>query len=359
MIYLFLDADDFLASRKIAALKRALGDAEMADLNFSSVEGPRSNAAELFYLAETMPFLTERRLLVVNGYLAHLDKRMGASKGTDNAAYDEAAVLLTGFTRPVETCDMVFVDGSVDKRRHLWKGFTQSKDGTERKITGLADLATGKQIVLEELATPDPKQLPGWIAGKAKAEKIDIDGAAVAMLANFVGADLRRLENELAKLAAYAAGRRITGADVQKMVSDASEALIWDLTDTLSLRDGRKAMTALYELRRGDANPFYLLTMMARQYRILIKVKDAVQTGGGNEYDIAKRVGESPYPVKKAMAQTRAYSIRELEGIMDQLLRADFAMKTGADPETEIDVLVAELTERDEGKRQSAKGKRS
>ena len=44
---------------------------------------------------------------------------------------------------------------------------------------------------------------------------------------------------------------------------------------------------------------------------------------------------------------------------MDQLLRADFAMKTGADPETEIDVLVAELTERDEGKRQSAKGKRS
>ena len=312
MLYLFLDADDFLASRKIAALNRALGDAEMADLNFSSVEGPRSNAAELFYLAETMPFLTERRLLVVNGYLAHLDKRMGASKGTDNAAYDEAAVLLTGFTRPVETCDMVFVDGSVDKRRHLWKGFTQSKDGTERKITGLADLAAGKQIVLEELATPDPKQLPGWIAGKAKAERSTIRRRGSGNAGKLCWAqDIARLENELAKLAALCCGaahyrgRRAKNGERRQRGPD------WDLTDAVSLRDGRKAMTALYELRRGDANPFYLLTMMARQYRILIKVKDAVQTGGGNEYDIAKRVGESPYPVKKAMAQTRAYSMRE------------------------------------------------
>jgi DNA polymerase-3 subunit delta len=346
MIYLFLDADEYLLSRKVAELKAALGDPEMADLNMSTVEGNRTNVAEILYLAGTMPFLAERRLLIVNGFLAQLDKRMAAGKGTDGVAYDEAARLVDELRNAPETCDILFVDAGVDKRRHLWKGFAQGKGNDERKVPGLADLVKEKVIVHEELTTPDPKQLPAWISRYAQDNKIAIEGQAVQMLANFVGADLRRLGNELQKLSAYAAGRRITAADVQAMVSDASEALIWDLTDALSQRDGRKAMRSLYELRRGDANPFYLLTMMARQYRILIKVKDAVGAGGGNEFDIAKQVGESPYPVKKAMQQARAYRMKELEAIMDRLLHADFAMKTGANPETEIDVLVAELTQR-------------
>ncbi|MCB0099874.1 MAG: hypothetical protein KDE46_29275, partial [Caldilineaceae bacterium] len=90
----------------------------------------------------------------------------------------------------------------------------------------------------------------------------------------------------------------------------------------------------------------YLLTMITRQYRIMVKVKDAASSGGGNEYDIAKLVGESPYPVKKALQQSRQYKIEELDAIMERLLETDYAMKTGADPETAIDVLVAELTQR-------------
>jgi DNA polymerase-3 subunit delta len=344
MIYLFLDADEYLVSRRLAALKRALGEPEMADLNTSTLEGNRASASDLLYQASTMPFLAERRLFIVEGYLSQLDKRMGASKGSDAAAYDEAAELLDGLVVLPDTCDLVFVDAGVDKRRHLWRGFSQAARG-ERKVPGLADLIKAKTIVQEDLATPDPKQLPGWIARYAKDAAISIEGQAVAMLANFVGGDLRRLESELQKLAAYASGRRVTAADVQAMVSDASEALIWDLTDALSQRDGHKAMRALYELRRSDANAFYLLTMIARQYRILIKVKDAMSTGG-SEYDIAKQIGENPYPVKKAMGQIRTYQIQELEAILDRLLRADFAMKTGADPETELDVLVAELTQR-------------
>jgi DNA polymerase-3 subunit delta len=159
-----------------------------------------------------------------------------------------------------------------------------------------------------------------------------------------VGPNLRQLDNELNKLAAYARGRSITTDDVRLLVSDASEALMWDLTDGLSQRNKRKAMRALYELRRGDANPFYLLTMIARQYRIIIKVKEAMAQGMHNEYEIAKAVKESPYPVKKAMGQARAYSFPALEQAMEQMLEADMAMKTGANSETEIDLLVARLT---------------
>lgn len=164
------------------------------------------------------------------------------------------------------------------------------------------------------------------------------------MLADFVGPHLRQLDNELEKLALYASGRAVTADDVKRLVSDVGEALIWDLTDALSQRNGRGALTALYELRRSDANLFQLLTMIARQYRIIIKVKEALGRSGGDEYAIAERIGEKPYPVKKAMAQASKYTSAELDAVLDRLLVTDYAMKSGADAETAIDLLVAELT---------------
>ncbi|MBX3054379.1 MAG: DNA polymerase III subunit delta [Caldilineaceae bacterium] len=341
MIYLFLDADDYLLSRRLAVLKAQMGDAEMADLNVTDLAASQTDAADILYHAGTMPFLAERRLVIVRDYLGQLDKRMGASKGTESAAYTEAARLLKDIVHVPSSNDLVFVDKGVDKRRHLWKGFSSEGE----KSDGLADLIASGRAVLEEMGTPDARQLNGWIMRAAKEEKIGIDGQAVQMLANFVGPNLRQLSNELQKLAAYAGGRTISGADVKLMVSDSSEGLIWDLTDALSQRDGRKAMRSLHDLRRGDANPFYLLTMMARQYRILIKVKDAMGRGSSNENEIAKEVKESPYPVKKAMQQCRRYRMEELESVLERLLQADFAMKTGVDPETEIEILVAELTQ--------------
>ena len=348
MIYLLLDCDEYLTSQFVRNCKAALGDAEVADLNTNEVVGNQTSAGDLLSQASMMPFLAERRLLIVREYLGQLDKRVAASKKTDSAAHMEAAQLLEGLPSLPDTCDLLLID-AVDKRRQLWKGFTLAETPKQkgRKVSGLADLVKQAAVKQEVLATPDPKTLSGWINQRAKAKAIAIDGRAIRMLADFVGPNLRQLDNELDKLAAYARGRAISADDVKLLVSDASEALIWSLTDALSQRNGRNAMRALYELRKGDANPFYLLTMMARQYRIIIKVKETTTANPrGNEYDIAKLVGESPFPVKKAMQQSRQYSATELDDIMERLLEADFGMKTGTDPETEIDVLIAELTQR-------------
>ncbi|MEZ4673735.1 MAG: DNA polymerase III subunit delta [Caldilineaceae bacterium] len=348
MIYLHLSCDEYLSGQRILALKRELGEAEMADLNTTTLQGDQVSAADVLGEASMMPFLAAKRLILVNGFFDSLDKRMAASKGTDSAAHQMAAQLLTGLATLPDTCNVLFIDTAVDKRRALWKGFTLSANEkhTEQKIPGLDLLIKQEVIVQEELATPDAKALAGWLHSYARSQKITIEGRATQTLAEFVGPNLRQLHNELQKLATYAGDRPITVDDVKLLVSDASEALIWDLTDALSQRNGRRAMHSLYELRRGDANAFYLLTMIARQYRIMLKVKSAMHQSRGNEYDIAKVVGEKPYSVKKAMGQANNYALQELIEIMGRLLESDYAMKTGANPETEIDVLIAELTQK-------------
>ncbi len=335
--YLFLAPDEFLLAKRLTQLKQALGDPEMASLNLAELDGGRSNASDILYHAGAMPFLADRRLIIVRGYLNSLESRLGTARSPNKTAQAEARQILESLADTGLSNDLVFIEDKLDKRRAIWRGF----DG----LAGLDQLSNNGHLAIEELNTPDARALPAWIANTARRDGIKIDGRAVQMLATYVGADLRRLTLELDKLRAYAADRAITPDDVQRLVSDTSEALIWDLTDAIGQRDGRKAMRALYALRRNDANPFYLLTMITRQYRIMLKVKDETTRTSGNEYDIAGRVGESPFPVKKAMAQSRNYAIPQLEGILDRLLSSDFAMKTGADPNTEIDILVAELTQ--------------
>ena len=335
--YLFLAPDEFLLGQRLGQLKQDLGDPEMASLNIAELDGARSDASDILYHAGALPFLADRRLIIVRGYLAHLESRLGTAKSPNHTAQAEARQILEALADPGLSNDLVLIDDKLDKRRAIWRGL----DG----LAGLDQLSKDGLLAIEELNTPDVRALPAWIANAARRDGIEIEGQAVQMLATFVGADLRRLTLELDKLRSYAAGRSITPDDVQRLVSDTSEALIWDLTDAIGQRDGRKAMRALYALRRNDANPFYLLTMITRQYRIMIKVKDETSRGPGNEYDVASRVGEKSFPVKKAMAQSRNYALPQLEGILDRLLSSDFAMKTGADPNTEIDILVAELTQ--------------
>lgn len=348
MVYLLLDCDEYLAGQRLAELSAALGDPEMASLNTTALAGPKTSAADILGHAAMMPFLAPRRLVIVEGYLNYLDKRMAASKDSDSAAYGEAVVLLDGLASVPELCDLVFVDSAVDKRRHLWRGVKLSASGERkaRAVPGLDELAKDQTIHMASLGAPDAKALPSWIQRRAREKSIAIEGRAVQQLANFVGPNLRQLDNELEKLATYAGKRPVQAADVMLLVSDASEAMIWDLTDALSQRNGRQAMFALHSLLRAEAHPLYLLTMIARQYRIILKVKEAMGGGRGHEQDIAPLVGEKPYPVKKAMQQAPSYSLAELEGILDRLLEADFAMKSGADAFTEIDLLIAELTQR-------------
>ncbi len=348
MVYLHLSCDEYLSTQRITQMKRALGDPEMADLNTATLRGEQTNGPTILGEASMMPFLSEKRLLLVYGYLDQLDKRMAASKTTDSAAHQEAARFLSGLADVPDTCELVLIDQAVDKRRGLWKGFAlpETDKATARKIEGVEALSKKGVITAEAFTTPDARNLPGWIQSYARTRNIAIDGRAVQTLADFIGPNLRQLHNELEKLATYVGNRHITAEDVKLLVSDASEALIWDLTDALSQRNGRRAMQSLYELRKGEANAFYLLSMIARQYRIMLKVKSGMRRGGGNEYDLAKLIGEKPYSVKKAMTLANNYSLSELIDIMDRLLEADYGMKTGVDGETEIDVLMAELTRR-------------
>src|SRR4051794_21593483 len=64
-----------------------------------------------------------------------------------------------------------------------------------------------------------PKDLARWVVDHAKVHKVTIDPQAAAQLTDMIGADLGRLDSELAKLAITTDGKRIEPHHVNEGVS--------------------------------------------------------------------------------------------------------------------------------------------
>lgn len=344
MIFLLHGSEELLRIERLAAIREALGPPELADLSTTWLDGRKASVEEVCYYCDVVPFLTPRRLVVVEGLLAYLGKRLRPKHGLKDGAIDrqdapgtsEAALkgLLDYLPTIPETTDLVLIESDRMSRTHP-------------VVKVLSPLVPeGKaEIVLCE--APDQRDLARWILARAKLKGAAIDRAAANDLATFVGRNLRLLDIELDKLVAYRGNEgAITREDVRLLVPYVQEANIFDMVDAIGRRDGATAMRLLRELQRDGAAPLYLLSMIVRQFRILLQVTDQMQVGLDHQA-IAKAIGLHPYPTQKAMQQCRNWQAADLEAVYDRLLATDLAIKTGKLPDDlALDLLVVELSQR-------------
>jgi len=100
-----------------------------------------------------------------------------------------------------------------------------------------------------------PKRLQPWITERARSvHKITIDLQAADQLADLIGDDLGRLDNELAKLALQVTGNKVTAADVTQGVAFQREQEMWHLTDELTRGRPADAMRRWRQLVQMDSS---------------------------------------------------------------------------------------------------------
>lgn len=353
MITLLHGPEELLRSERLAAIRAALGPAELAELSATWLDGRKVAVAEVCYHCDTAPFLTPRRLVVVEGLLARFSRKGKSSKQAGPEPVTEAGPdgderakappaprdkerdqFLAYLPALPETTDLVLIEGDLADRR-------------DALVKLLLELAARGQAQVLECQAPAQAELPAWVIKRAQSKGARIEPAAAHDLAAFVGRNLRLLDNELEKLAAYRGGEgAISRQDVRLLTPYAQEANVFDMVDAIGRRDGAVALRLLHELERDGAAPLYLLSMIVRQFRILIQVAD--QMGQGLDKDaIARAIGLHPFPTQKAMQQSRQWRMADLEAVYDRLLETDLAIKTGqlAD-DLALDLLVVELSRR-------------
>src|SRR4029079_11532577 len=184
-----------------------------------------------------------------------------------------------------------------------------------------AAIPHGRGLVRE---FPRVQDVAGWVRGRARLVDVDMDESAVRELSALGGADLRRLDSELRKLGAYAAGRTMTRADVREMVIG-RDVQTWALLDALAERRLDKALRALRALYSQGESPEALLGRdIAPHYRRLMVARElSLATRAERAQIDIPALGLNPATLGKWTEQAAAFEPAELERALDVLLTLD------------------------------------
>ncbi len=320
--YILHGDDEFSRRAAVQAMRDQMGDPSMADLNTTVLDGKTATAADVLSAARAMPFLSDKRLVIVEGIITWLSRKNAGKSG--KAELDQ---LGEGLAHLPESARLVFVEpGQISDRNAILKLAREIPGGYHKEFKPLTK----------------PVQ---WIKKRAQEEYgVEIEHPAAVALANVIDDDLRAADSELAKLSTYVnAERAITEADVALMTAYVAEANIFEMVDAMGRRDGATASQLLHQLLKDD-DPLRIFGMIVRQFRLLILAREFLSTGGTPK-QAGKALGVHPFVGEKAAGQARAFSQEALETIYRFLLDTDISIKTGKiDADLALDLLFAGIS---------------
>lgn len=321
MLKLIYGKDEYRAKKRLGEIIAEFLISDPNRMNLSEIDGAEANYPEIDQAISTLPFLADKRMIVIANLL---------TKNKDSelkAKILERIKTIENGKEAKDEIDIIFHEsGEPDKRTGLFK-----------RLSKTAELFNPLQGA----------ELDRFIKESVSARGGKIDFSAVRLLNFGIGPDLNRLENEIGKLWLYAQadGREeITESDVDLLVELETGSNVFHFVESLAAKNTKKAPEYLYNLLSGGEPEIRVLSMIVYQYRNLIILKDFL-TRGEAPAGLAAKAKMHPFVVQKTLPLLKKYSLADLIQIYSYLQEVDAKMKNGSiDQKLALDLIVAKLT---------------
>lgn len=319
-VYTLFGAEEYLrnlAAKTIAEF--ALKDAKLRDFNLSEISLNEVELKSAIASAEQLPMMDSRRVVLVT------DVVVSGVKTRNNISEDDEDFLKSYLSNPSETTVVIFVADELDKRRKISKLFLNNSVAVEFKA-------------LQE------NELIYWAKEKVRELKADSDEKAMRHLVGLVGSDVRKLTNEVEKLAAAAISTNYIDFDlVDSLVPNTRDLDNFALTNQLLANNKSGALRVMKKILDDGAEPVMLLGLLSYNFHRLFVAKEMMEQGmSEREVDSTVRL---PYNQRtEFLTSARRTKKETFSYILKRLARADQAIKTSvATPRLQIEILVCEL----------------
>ncbi len=316
MIIFLYGEDSFRAKEKLNKFKQKfITEVDSSAVNLVELDGKKVTLNDLNKAMATQSFLSKKRMIIIRDIL----------KQNKTQQTEVLELLKKGKYREGQDDNIIiFLDTKVDKRSALFKYLKASKFS-------------------EEFIKLKDKVLVKWIQQRVVQIGGRINQAVATYLAERSDGNLWALSNEINKLVAQKGKKEISQEDVEQTYLIQIDDNIFNLTDAVGARNKKLALKLIDEQLSSGVNEIYLLTMIVRQFRILLQLRVELDKGKGNYREIAKELSLHPFVVQKALAQASKYKLDDLKNIYKKLLDADIRLKRGENGRTVLEMLVVGL----------------
>ena len=292
--YLIYGEEAYLRNQNRDKLVKALSG-DINSMNFNRYEGDAADPAQIIDMAETMPFLSDKRVILVE------------NSGFFKNGCPELAEYLKA---PSETTFFKFAEKEVDKRKDMYK--VLSKTGFEMSCDA-----------------QDENTLKTWIASKVRNEGKTISPRALAFMLERVGTDMSNISTELEKLICYCLDKNeITEGDIDAVCANWLTNRIFAMTDAIADQNQKRAIDLYYDLLALKEPPAKILALIARQFNLMLQAKELSSNHRDNS-TIASALKIAPFLVSKYTGWARNFTFEELKAALEMCVSNDEAVKTG------------------------------
>ncbi|MDQ6696794.1 MAG: DNA polymerase III subunit delta [Actinomycetota bacterium] len=321
-VHLVKGADDVLRGEAVSRLvTRLVGDGDRG-LLVDEFAGNDYELGAAVDAAQTPPFLTEQRIVVIR-HLGRFSK------------LDELAGLLAYLAAPLSTTALVLV----------WE---RPPDSTARLVAVPAKLSTAVTAAGGEIVSADAptgKGRSGWVGERLAGAGLQVDGPARTLIAAHVGEDAGAMVGLIERLVGvYGPQARLTQPDIEPFLGAAGGVPPWELTDAIDHGDVPTAVDRLQRTLAGGRHPLALMSTLQSHFLRMLRLDGADVTSEREAADILGLKG-STFPARKALTQARRLGSKRLIRCVGLLAEADLDLRgTRAWPdELIVEVLVARL----------------
>ena len=309
-MYLLTGEEVYLRSQYKKKLQDALvSPDDRVNMNF--YQGKGISVQELIDQAETLPFFSERRLLVIE----------------DSGFFKSASPELAEYLEQVpDTAYFLFVENDVDKRGKLYK--TVKKNGR-----------------IAEFSRQTEDTLMRWILGILKKEQKNITRSTMELFLEKTGTDMNRISMELEKLISYTLGKEmITAEDVEAVCTAQTVNQIFEMINAMAQKNQRRALDLYYDLLALKEAPMRILYLIARQFNQIMQISELNSQGLGREA-IAEKLGIQSFIVRNGLRYGRSFSQEQLRCAVETAVQTETDVKTGKlDEKLAVELVIVEMS---------------
>jgi len=320
MIIYIYGEDTFLSHQYLTQqIDRFKKERDPQGMNVVIVDGIKEEADRLWVDISASPFLAEKRLIVIQNLLTSKRAETLESfvEGISRHAIPEQNVVI------------------------FWQGQPAGKSKIAQELHKiLAKEKWAKEFVLLSGAA-----LSAWVKNEITTRGGSIAAPAVQYLLQHASIDMWHLHSLVDQLIAYAAGTEISLAHVQLFLEEKVDDNIFNMVDAVVSGNKKLAFTLLEKQRRMGEDDGYIFSMILRQFRILVSMRDLFDVREQiSSSDMATELKVHPFVVKKSLPLIKKYSLEALKNIYYKLLEIDIKTKTGfANQSWLIDLFVGNL----------------
>lgn len=297
----FLSGDaDFLREQALSRLVAAYLDPATRDFNLDQLRGGDTSAEELASVLATPPMMAERRVVVV--------------RDAQQLAPTAREVVERVVSAPPPGLALI-VSANVP-------------EGSKAKFY---DVLTERATAVN-FAALAPLDAPGWAMERARSHfGLDLTPEAARALAEAVGPDPGTLAAELGKLASYAGDRKALHIeDVHAVVGTVARQDRWAWFDLVAERRFDEAIRTLpVLLANGESGVGLVIGLSAQLLRV------ALACAGGQGALERELKPYQRWMARRAAAQARRWTLAELDGAVEALLRTDRLLKSASLTDTQ------------------------